>query len=162
MDNVTPASEGVSTFKLNLGFKLLTLTKDTTIKSGGDYTINGGAINIGTNDLLFSGKIAVGANGATFNVYGAYKTPYALLSNNASVSASNYLVSTDISNWIGDSVSRSGGDILAITPNTTTFTTFDTTTAKVVDTNTLSAWSNSTFSHNSSNYIPSIVIVQFN
>ncbi|MEY3196700.1 MAG: hypothetical protein RLZZ59_66, partial [Pseudomonadota bacterium] len=46
----------------------LELTKDTTIKSGGDYTINGGAINIGTNDLLFNGKITVGANGATFNV----------------------------------------------------------------------------------------------
>jgi hypothetical protein len=141
----------------------LTITSATV---GMQITPNG-TVNIGTpNNPVASDKVHTinlsssfinVHNGATFNAYGAYKTPYALLSNNASVSADNYFVSTDISNWIGNSVSRSGGDILAITPNTSTFTTFDTTTAKVVNPNSLSAWSNSTFSHNSSNYIPSIV-----
>lgn len=142
----------------------LTITS-TTI--GMQITPNG-TVNIGTinNPVesnkthtinLVNGSFINVHNGATFNVYGAYKTPYALLSNDASVGDDNYQVSTDISNWIGDNVSNSGGDVLAITPNTTTFTTFDTTTAKVVNANSVTTWSTATFSHNSSNYIPSIV-----
>jgi hypothetical protein len=97
-------------------------------------------------------------NGASFNTYGAYKTPYALISSATVAGVSAYPLSTDISTWIADSVSTSAADVLVITPNSTAYNTSQTTFANTKNLDgSIKVWNAATFSHISSNYIPSIV-----
>jgi hypothetical protein len=126
-----------------------------------------GTVNIGTSDVpvnlnhvhkinLASSYINV-HNGATLNVFGSYKTPYALLGANVATTDS-YPLATDISNWIANNLNRQNGDNLLITPNGTTFGSFDSTRLKVKNSsNSITTWESCAFPHMSSNYIPSIV-----
>lgn len=145
----------------------INITMNLVGSNGLQITPNG-TINIGTSsNYVLSGvthKVNLSGgyinvhNGASFNAYGAYKTPFALLSANTNTANATYLLLTNISNWIDDISSSGNGDNVVLTPNLTSIASFDSTFIAAKTSNTsFSARTNSTFAHVSSNYIPSIV-----
>lgn len=97
-------------------------------------------------------------NGATLNVFGSYKTPYALLSTTVLSGVSAFQVATDISNWVSSNVQAQLGDTIVITSNTATFSSFDSVRLRTRDlNNNITTWDACSFPHVSSNYIPSMV-----
>lgn len=97
-------------------------------------------------------------NGATFNTYGAYKTPYALLSENTNIAdIGKFPLSTDISNWIL-SVNSADPDAVIVTPNITVYNTFENTTLNSINAGNILVLNPPVlYTHLSSTYIPSIV-----
>lgn len=150
-----------------LNFHTLVNTTLTLTGANGMQITPNGTVNIGTSanpiaadkvhTINLNNSFINVHNGASLNTYGSYKTPFALLSTDTLSGATRYPLTTNVSNWISDSVSTSGADFLVITPNTSTITTFDTTSARSITSNVLSAWSGASFSHVASNYIPSVV-----
>lgn len=126
-----------------------------------------GTVNIGssvnpvqadkTHKINLSNSFINVHNGATFNVYGAYKTPYALISSPVAAGSRTYPLTTDVSNWIFNSTVAANGDSVVITPNLTAFGTSEITTLSARSSNNIITWNTASFSHVSSNYIPSIV-----
>lgn len=96
-------------------------------------------------------------NGATLNTYGAYKTPFALLSADIPVTTNPLRFSTNISNWIGN-VAFGVGDKIVITPNYTSYNTMQSTFAHSKPSDyQLQIHVATTHPHVSSTYIPSVV-----
>ena len=99
-------------------------------------------------------------NGATFNTYGAYKTPYALLAADTAVANGLYSLTTNISDWISNAEVAGGADSIVITPNTSSFSTFEAFTYifdKVDNYSIIIGIPSPLYIHNASTYIPSIV-----
>jgi hypothetical protein len=150
-----------------LNFHTIVNTTLTLTGANGMQITPNGTVNIGTSaNPIAADKVHTinlnncfinVHNGASLNTYGSYKTPFALLSASTVAGATSYPLTTNVSNWISNSVATSGADFLVITPNTTTITTFDTTSARSITSNVLSAWSAASFSHVASDYIPSVV-----
>lgn len=150
-----------------LNFHTIVNTTLTLTGANGMQITPNGTVNIGTSaNPIEADKVHTinlnncfinVHNGASLNAYGSYKTPFALLSANTVVGSGSYPLITNVSNWIANSTAVSGGDVIVITPNTTSYTTFETTTAKTITSGVLSAWSVAASAHNASDYIPSIV-----
>lgn len=99
-------------------------------------------------------------NGATFNTYGAYKTSYALLAADTAVANGLYSLTTNISDWISNAEVAGGADSIVITPNTSSFSTFEAFTYifdKADNYSITIGIPSPLYIHNASTYIPSIV-----
>jgi hypothetical protein len=123
----------------------------------------GGTVNIGTSsnpiasdkrcDILLTQTSYINVhNGASFNSYGAYKTPYAYISSNINGGATVIPTSTDVSGWVAN-------DEVILTPNDTSVSTFDTNTFTTKGVGTISVFWPNLFSHLSSNLIPGVINV---
>jgi hypothetical protein len=130
----------------------------TIAGSNGLQITPNGTVNIGTpstpvlssvthNITLQNSFINVN-NGGTFNVYGAYKTPYVFLTKNAVAGTGFFEVSGNTSNWVSP-------NSIILGPNSDSFNTFDGPyglSVKSVSSIQLNTASN--FSHISSNIVP--------
>jgi len=142
---------------------------DLTLSGGLGFQITQeGTVNIGTSsnnvqsdklhNIKFSSAYLNVHNGATFNAYGAYKTPYALLNADTVVGADAYPLVTDVSNWTANNSNSALADSVVICPNTSLFSTTETSSVKTKNIDgTLTVWTTAAFAHDSSDYIPSVL-----
>ena len=143
--NFDPTISTTITLAGTLGMQI---TPDGTVNIG---TSSSPVLSSVTHSINLSNSYINVHNGASFNVYGAYKTPYLLFSADTIINNGFYSTTTDPKDWIV-------GDTFVLTPNVSSYNTTEVTTLLSKPTSfTIQAFNNPIYVHNASNYIPSVV-----